>query len=183
MKLKKYLLILVTSLTLALSLVCIPTTSAKRSGLKPKAKANKTSNRSAKTKPAPVAARVPALNNLTPQNQQLVPYSAQAVDFAVSPPLSEMGIDTKEVESMRRSKNFEVEAPEKNTSPPLSGITDSPAALAASVDGVGGDYFLRDGFALNTTVGPGPKKTIDVFVDRLSGGNPFKPFGTWQRTF
>jgi subtilisin-like proprotein convertase family protein len=44
-----------------------------------------------------------------------------------------MGIDTKEVESMRRSKNTEVEAPEKNTSPLLSGITDSPAELAASV--------------------------------------------------
>ena len=131
MRLKKYLLILVTSLTLALSLVCIPTTSAKRSGSRPKAKANKTSNHSLKTKPAPVAAHVPALSNLTPQNQQLVPYSAQAVDFAVSPPLSEMGIDTKEVESIRRGKDFEVEPAEKNTSPPSSGITDSPAALDA----------------------------------------------------
>ena len=53
----------------------------------------------------------------------------------------------------------------------------------ATIDGVGGDFFLRDGFVLNTTVGPGPKKTIDVFVDRAVGGNPFKPFGTWQKTF
>jgi hypothetical protein len=28
--------------------------------------------------------------------------------------------------------------------------------------------------------GPGPKKTIDVKVDRAVGGNPFKPFGTWS---
>ena len=118
---------------MAFSLVFIPSTSATRSGLKPKAKADKTSNRSNKAKPAPVAARVPAPGNLALQNQQLVPYSAQAVDFAVSPPLSEMGIDTKEVESFRRFKNFETEPPEKNTSPPFSGITDSPAALAASV--------------------------------------------------
>ena len=27
------------------------------------------------------------------------------------------------------------------------------------------------------------KKTIDVFVDRAVGGNPFKPFGAWSRTF
>lgn len=133
MRFKKYLLILVTSLILAFSLVFIPTTSAKRTGLKPKAKANKTSNRLGKTHPAPVLAPVHTPGILSPQNQQLVPYSAQAVDFAVSPPLSEMGIDTKEVESMRRGKNFEVEPAEKNTSPPLSGFTDSPATLAASL--------------------------------------------------
>src|SRR5262245_18819866 len=106
MKLRKYLLVLFISLTLALSLFFIPATSARRGGLKPKAKANKTSNRSKKTNQPPVHASAP--NLLAPQNQQqLVPYSAQAVDFAVSPPLSEMGIDTKEVESMRRGKNFE----------------------------------------------------------------------------
>lgn len=133
MKLKKYLLVLLISMTLALSLFFIPVTSARRTGVKPKAKANKTSNRSSKTHQNPKLTNAPATSSLVPQNQRLVPYSAQAVDFAVSPPLSEMGIDTKEVESMRRGKNFEVERPEKNTSPPLSGITDSPAALAASV--------------------------------------------------
>jgi hypothetical protein len=46
-----------------------------------------------------------------------------------------------------------------------------------------GSYFLLNGFALGTVPGPGPKKTIDVFVDRLAGGNPFKPFGTWSKTF
>lgn len=120
-------------LALASALVFLPPTSAKRSGLKPKAKANETSNRLNKTKLNPEPARFPAPGNLVPQDTRLVPYSAQAVDFAISPPLSEMGIDTKEVESMRREKNFDVEAPEKNSSPPFSGITDSPSALAASI--------------------------------------------------
>lgn len=43
--------------------------------------------------------------------------------------------------------------------------------------------YLRSGPALATTPGPGPKLTSDVFVDRLVGGNPFKPFGTWSKTF
>ncbi len=44
-------------------------------------------------------------------------------------------------------------------------------------------YYLLDGFVLGSSPGPGPKKTIDVFVHRNQGGNPFKPFGTWTKTF
>jgi len=133
MRPNKYLLMLVISLTVAFSLILVPPSLAERAGLRPNAKVNKTSNPWAQPNPAPVPARVPASGSLAAQEPQLVPYSAQAVDFAVSPPLSEMGIDTKEVESMRRGKDFEVEPQEKNTSPPFSGITDSPGALAASV--------------------------------------------------
>lgn len=43
--------------------------------------------------------------------------------------------------------------------------------------------FLLNGFSLGSVAGPGPKKTIDVLVDRAVGGNPFKPFGTWSKTF
>lgn len=43
--------------------------------------------------------------------------------------------------------------------------------------------FLLDGFGLGSVAGSGPKKTIDVFVDRAVGGNPFKPFGLWTKTF
>ena len=43
--------------------------------------------------------------------------------------------------------------------------------------------FLLDGFGLGSVAGTGPKKTIDVFVDRAVGGNPFKPFGVWSKTF
>ena len=52
----------------------------------------------------------------------------------------------------------------------------------ATIDAVTSDYYLRDGFVLGTSAGPGPMKTIDVFADRLVGGNPFKPFGTWSVT-
>jgi hypothetical protein len=52
-----------------------------------------------------------------------------------------------------------------------------------TIAGVTTDLYLLDGFVLGTTAGPGPKKTIDVFVDRLVGGNAFKPFGTWTKTF
>jgi hypothetical protein len=45
-----------------------------------------------------------------------------------------------------------------------------------------GDHFLRTGFLLNASAGAS-KQTIDVFVDRAVGGNPFKPFGTWTKTF
>jgi hypothetical protein len=53
----------------------------------------------------------------------------------------------------------------------------------ATIAGVANDYFLRDGFILDTSAGPGPKKTIDVLVNRNVDGNPFKPFGTWIKTF
>jgi uncharacterized repeat protein (TIGR01451 family) len=42
--------------------------------------------------------------------------------------------------------------------------------------------FLRSGFLLDTTAGSS-RQFIDVFVDRAVGGNPFKPFGTWSKTF
>jgi hypothetical protein len=55
--------------------------------------------------------------------------------------------------------------------------------FSAIIGGGGTASFLLDGFALGTVAGAGPKKTIDVFVDRAVGGNPFKPFGVWSRTF
>jgi uncharacterized repeat protein (TIGR01451 family) len=53
----------------------------------------------------------------------------------------------------------------------------------ATIGGVTSDYFLLAGSALGTAAGPGPKNTIDVLVNRNQGGNPFKPFGTWSKTF
>jgi hypothetical protein len=55
--------------------------------------------------------------------------------------------------------------------------------FGATIGSMTSDYFLLNGFTLGAAAGPGPKKTIDVFVDRLVGGNPFKPFGTWSKTF
>jgi len=53
----------------------------------------------------------------------------------------------------------------------------------ATIGGTTTTFYLLDGFVLGTSAGVGPKKTIDVFVDRQAGGNPFKPFGTWSKTF
>ena len=55
--------------------------------------------------------------------------------------------------------------------------------FTATVGGVTSDYYLRNGFTLATTAGPGPKSTIDVTVNRNQNGNAFKPFGTWTITF
>jgi outer membrane protein assembly factor BamB len=50
----------------------------------------------------------------------------------------------------------------------------------ATIGGSTHDYFLRDGLALTTTVGTGPKKTIDVQAGAKCSA--FKPFGTWTIT-
>jgi hypothetical protein len=46
------------------------------------------------------------------------------------------------------------------------------------------NVFLRSGFVLATTPGPGPKQTIDVSVDTTTPcpNRPFTPFGTWSVT-
>jgi hypothetical protein len=61
--------------------------------------------------------------------------------------------------------------------------TAANSRFGVTIGGTANDYFLLNGFAVGTAAGPGPKKTIDVFVDRAVGGNPFKPFGTWGKTF
>ena len=55
--------------------------------------------------------------------------------------------------------------------------------VSATVDAAISNYFLLSGFTLRSTAGAGPRNTIDVLVDRAVGGNPFKPFGTWNKTF
>ncbi len=55
--------------------------------------------------------------------------------------------------------------------------------FGVTVLGTTSNLYLLDGFVLGTSPGAGPRKTIDVFVDRAENGNPFKPFGTWSKTF
>jgi The GLUG motif len=57
------------------------------------------------------------------------------------------------------------------------------SSFDATIGSVNKTYYLLTGFGLGVSAGPGPKKYIDVSVDRLVGGNPFKPFGTWKMTF
>jgi hypothetical protein len=58
---------------------------------------------------------------------------------------------------------------------------DAGSRFDATISGSTANYFLRTGFALNTTAG-----SSRTFVDKLvsnSGGNPFVAFGTWNKTF
>ena len=52
-----------------------------------------------------------------------------------------------------------------------------------TIGGVNSVLYLLNGFALGTGPGAGPRLSIDVFSDRAVGGNPWKPFGTWTKTF
>jgi hypothetical protein len=55
---------------------------------------------------------------------------------------------------------------------------DAGSRFDAAIGGATADYFLRNGLELNTVAGSS-RVSIDVFVNRNVGGNPFKPFGTW----
>jgi hypothetical protein len=52
-----------------------------------------------------------------------------------------------------------------------------------TLGGVDQDWYIRAGGGLELTPGSGPRKSIDLFLDRAVGGNAFKLFGTWTHTF
>jgi hypothetical protein len=52
----------------------------------------------------------------------------------------------------------------------------------ATIETSANNYFLLDLSKLGTAAGLGPKKTIDVLVDRAVNGNQYKAFGTWTIT-
>jgi outer membrane lipoprotein-sorting protein len=55
--------------------------------------------------------------------------------------------------------------------------------FAGTIESITNNYFLQNSFILGSSAGPGPRKTVDVLVNRNQGGNPFKTFGTWSMTF
>jgi hypothetical protein len=55
--------------------------------------------------------------------------------------------------------------------------------FTANLGGMTNTFYLQSSSVLGTNVGPGPKNTIDVFVDRAVAGNPFKAFDAWTKTF
>jgi hypothetical protein len=57
------------------------------------------------------------------------------------------------------------------------------SSFDATIGDVNKNCYLLAGSLLGGSAGPGPKQSIDVFVDKLVDGNPFKPFGTWSMTF
>ncbi len=56
--------------------------------------------------------------------------------------------------------------------------TAANSQFGATISGVTQNDYLRDGFVLATTPGPGPKKTIDIAAGAKCGA--FKSFGTWS---
>jgi len=55
--------------------------------------------------------------------------------------------------------------------------------FGVTIAGVQSTLYLLNGFVLGTSPGPvNQRQNIDVSVNR-NGGNPWKPFGTWVKTF
>lgn len=57
--------------------------------------------------------------------------------------------------------------------------------LTVTIDGAQVEFYLVGSSAATyllqgSETGAGPRKTIDVFVDKAVGGNPVKPLGTWS---
>ena len=106
----------------------------------------------------------------------------RTIDLALYAPTEVQSGDTV---SIRLSVRIAVGVPGHRSGTARLWFNDAVAnsSFGATIGGVTGDYFLLNGFTLSSGAGLGPKKTVDVFVDRLVGGNPFKAFGTWSRTF
>jgi hypothetical protein len=106
----------------------------------------------------------------------------RTLNLALASPVSVGPADTL---SIRLSVRIAVGVPGHRSGTARLWFNDTAAnsRFDATIGGLTSDYFLLSGFTLGTATGPGPKKTIDVFVDRAAGGNPFKPFGTWSKTF
>jgi hypothetical protein len=61
--------------------------------------------------------------------------------------------------------------------------TEDNGHLHAKVGGADVKYFLIAPFALQkNNAGNGPVQSVDVYVDKNVGGNPFVTFGTWTLT-
>jgi hypothetical protein len=55
--------------------------------------------------------------------------------------------------------------------------------VGATIAGIASQFYLTGTPTLTLsqgTPGAGPRRSVDVTVDRAVGGNPFKPFGTWM---
>lgn len=106
----------------------------------------------------------------------------RAINLALSAPVDVCSGDTL---SIRLSVRIAVGVSGHRSGTARLRFNDAAAnsRFGATIGSVTSDYFLLNGFTLCATPGPGPNETIDVFVDRAVGGNPFKPFGTWSKTF
>jgi hypothetical protein len=106
----------------------------------------------------------------------------RTINLALSSPVD---ISVGDTLSLRLSVRIAVGVPGHRSGTARLWFNDAAAdsQFRATIGGTTNNYFLLDGSMLGTAAGPGPKKTIDVFVDRAVGGNPFKPFGSWSKMF
>lgn len=106
----------------------------------------------------------------------------RTIDLVLADP---EGVCTGDVLSVRFSVRIAEGVPGHSSGTARLWFNDSAAdsAFATTIGGVSSNQYLLSGFALGPAPGLGPKITIDVFVNRNAGGNPFKPFGTWSKTF
>jgi uncharacterized repeat protein (TIGR01451 family) len=106
----------------------------------------------------------------------------RTIDLALSGPVDFCSGNTL---SLRLSVRIAVDVPGHRSGTARLWFNDNAAnsRFGTTIGSATNNYFLLDGFVLDTAAGPGPKKTVDVFVDRAADGNPFKPFGTWSKTF
>jgi hypothetical protein len=63
-------------------------------------------------------------------------------------------------------------------------FNDAQAKGRFDINGATSDYYLLNGSALGTAQGSGPKRTIDIGVDKRVACpmRPFTSFGTWSTT-
>jgi hypothetical protein len=63
------------------------------------------------------------------------------------------------------------------------GDASAVSGMTTLVNGAYRTYYLGTGSTLSTAPGAGPRSYVDVLVNKNTGGNPFKPFGTWKVVF
>jgi hypothetical protein len=105
--------------------------------------------------------------------------------FGLSLPQS-VSMDSGDMLSLRVSVRIAEGVPGHRSGTARLWFNDAAAdsSFGATIGGYAPPRYLVDSaqsaFALSTAAGSGPRKSVDVFVDRAAAGNPFKPFGTWN---
>jgi hypothetical protein len=120
------------------------------------------------------------LNNVSGGSSGFNNAVSDTINLALSGPVA---IQTGDMLSLRLSVRVAATGHRSGTARLWFNDAAANSRFSATIDGVTSNYFLQGGFTLAPTAGPGPKNTIDVLVDRAVGGNPFKPFGTWNKSF
>ena len=108
----------------------------------------------------------------------------RSIDLVLTSPLY---LDPGEILSLKLSVRIATAVSGHRSGTARLWLNDAAAnsRLTVTVDGAQVEFYLVGSSAATYSLqegetGAGPRKTIDVFVDKAVGGNPFKPFGTWS---